>query len=142
VQVAHLAWRTAWPWLEVAGPKETGDLRGEARLEKTSRNEQIWLNIKKTKQRKSGQTRKSLPNPNPVKPFVGEHQPPPDLSNPGGNKNSKTLMAWGHKNSANNSQGWEKTIPHHKKAREEAPLGEGGVTGKTNLSSVALSRAK
>jgi hypothetical protein len=73
-------------------------------------------------------TRKSLPNPNPMKPSVGEHQPPPDLSNLGGNKNSKTLMAWGHKNSTNNSQGWEKTIPHHKKAREEAPLGEGGVT--------------
>jgi hypothetical protein len=36
-------------------------------------------------------------------------------------------MAWRHKNSTNNSQGWEKTIPHPKKAREETPLGEGGV---------------
>jgi hypothetical protein len=50
-------------------------------------------------------TRKPLPNPNPMKPSAGEHQPPPDLSNSEGNKNSKTLIAWGHKNSTNNSQG-------------------------------------
>jgi hypothetical protein len=60
-----------------------------------------------------------------VKSFAGEHQPLPDLT--WENKNSKALMARGHKNSTGFSQGKAKNLPHSKRTRGETPLGDEGV---------------
>lgn len=106
---------SALPWLEIAGPKEVSGHRGEARvLEKLVG--KFDSKERNPNKEKSGQklsrktTKKSLPNPNPMKSFTVEHQPLPNLTRRK-KKKSKALMAGGHKNSTGYSQGGAKTFP-------------------------------